>query len=76
MDWRSLTFAGERHEIHLRVIGPDSGAAARRLCAGLEEAEFNIQGVIVADISAAFSLDNGDAESVGITIEALTVAED
>jgi hypothetical protein len=76
IDWRSLTFTGERHQIDLRVPGPDSRAIVKRMCAGLEEAEFSIPGVIVADIAVAgtpsFSLDG----SISLTIEALTVSED
>ena len=48
IDWRSLTFSGERHLIELRVPGPDSRCVVDRMCAGLEEAEFSIPGVIVA----------------------------
>jgi hypothetical protein len=39
VDWRSLTFTGERHRIELRVPGADSRLLVRRMCAGLEEAE-------------------------------------
>ena len=76
VDWRSLTFTGERHELELRIAGPDSGIIADRMCAGLEDAEFSIPGVIVADIALAgppaFAADG----SATITIEALTVAAD
>jgi len=76
VDWRSLTFAGERHELDLRVPGPDSGAIVNRMCRGLEDAEFSIPGIIVADIAVvgapAAALDG----STSLTIEALTVSED
>ena len=75
VDWRSLTFTGERHEIDLRVPGPDSRSAVTRMCAGLEEAEFSIPGVIVADICVALTARAIDG-STQVTIEALTVAED
>ena len=42
VDWRSLTFNGERHLIDLRVIGPGSRTVVQRMCEGLEEAEFSL----------------------------------
>jgi hypothetical protein len=75
-DWRSLTFTGERHHIGLRVTGRDSGQAVARMCKGLEDAEFSIPGIIVADlclVGAPARTPRGDTELV---IEALTVSED
>jgi hypothetical protein len=76
VDWRSLTFSGERHELQLRMPGPDSRAIVDRMCEGLENAEFSIPGVIVADIAVVglpnFALDG----STSVTIEALTIGED
>jgi len=40
IDWQSLTFVGERHEMELRVPGPDAGAITERLTAGLADANF------------------------------------
>src|SRR4051812_13581541 len=54
-DWRSLTFEGERHQIALRVTGPDSLEASGRICSGLEDAEFSIPGMFVADIAVVGS---------------------
>jgi hypothetical protein len=51
VDWQSLTFTGERHHIALRVPGRDSAAVVQRLCSGLEDAEFSIPGLIVADVA-------------------------
>jgi hypothetical protein len=76
IDWRSLTFAGERHQIDLRVPGPDSRTIVERMCAGLEEAEFSIPGVIVADIALAGTPSRSLDGSISLTIEALTVSED
>lgn len=76
VDWRSLTFAGERHELCLRVPGPDSRSIVERMCDGLEDAEFSIPGVIVADIAVAGSPSRGLDGSTSLTIEALTVSED
>ena len=74
-DWNSLTFAGERHEISLRVPGPGAPDIVGLLLDGLEDAEFSIPGQIVADIALARPpLDVGDG-AIAIEIEALTVAE-
>ena len=39
IDWQSLTFMGERHEMELRVPGPNAVAIADRLTDGLGDAE-------------------------------------
>ena len=76
VDWRSLTFTGERHEFGLRVSGPDSPAAVGRMCDRLEDAEFSIPGVIVADIVVAGEPILAQDGSTSINIEALTVQTD
>ena len=76
IDWQSLTFTGERHLIRLRISGPDSRSVVERMCAGLEDAEFSIPGVIVADIGVAGTPNRALDGSVSLTIEALTVVED
>lgn len=74
-DWNSLTFAGERHEITLRIPGPNARTVAALLIEGLEDADFTIPGQIVADITLAkLPVDQRDG-SILIEIEALTVAE-
>lgn len=75
-DWRSLTFTGERHAIQLRVPGPDAGSVVARMCDGLEDVEFSIPGVIVADIGLAEAPSHALDGSVSVKIEALTVVED
>ena len=74
VDWRSLTFSGERHQIELRITPPDAPAIANRMCLGLEEAEFSIPGIIVANIGIAGAPSHGLDGSIGIAIEALTVS--
>ena len=74
-DWQSLTFAGERHEMQLRVTGPGSPEIAERILAGIEEAEFNIPGQIVADIALAGMPVRSNDGSISLRFEALTVAE-
>lgn len=76
VDWRSLTFACERHQLHLRIPAPDSRFILERMCAGLEDAEFSIPGVIVADIAVMGEPRNALDGSTTLTIEALTVAAD
>ena len=76
VDWRSLTFTGERHQIAFRVTGRDSAEVAERMCAGLEEAEFSIPGLIVADIATLGSARRAPDGATELMIEALTVSED
>lgn len=76
IDWQSLTFAGERHQICLRITGADSYEVAQRLCAGLEDAEFSIGGLFVADIGLAGSLSRSRGGGTELTIEALTILDD
>ena len=74
-DWRSLTFAGERHRIDLRVPGPGAAAVAKKLTHDLGEAEFAIPGQIVADIAVEGTMIEHPDGSISLTIEALTVEE-
>jgi hypothetical protein len=75
VDWQSLTFIGERHEMELRLPGPNALQLVSKLVDGLAEAEFSIPGQIVADIGLDRPpLDNRDG-SITLLIEALTIAE-
>ena len=74
-DWQSLTFIGERHEMKLRVPGPDAHGLAERLTAGLADAEFSIPGQIVADIGLERPPSHHRDGSVSLHIEALTISE-
>ena len=74
-DWHSLTFIGERHEMELRLPGPDAAAIADRVTAGLAEAEFAIPGQIVADVALAKPPLHGPNGSIELHIEALTIVE-
>lgn len=76
VDWRSLVFSGERHQLELSVPGPDSRLVAERMCRGLEQAEFSIPGVIVADIAVMGTERRALDGSTVVTIEALTISED
>ena len=76
VDWRSLTFTGERHQIHLRVPGPRSREVVERMCLGLEDAEFCIPGHFVADIAVLGMPTRTLDGSTTLSIEALTIAAD
>jgi hypothetical protein len=76
VDWQSLTFTGERHVIELIVTRPNSQEVVARMCERLEEAEFSIPGIVVADIAIADAPSCGLNAETTVTIEALTVAAD
>ena len=73
--WQSLTFIGERHEIQLRIPGAASGSIAERLCARLDDAEFDIPGQIVAEIAVRGGPRRQPDGAVLLDIEALTIEE-
>jgi len=73
-DWQSLTFMGERHEMELRVPGPDAEALVDRLTSRLAEDEFAIPGQIVADIGLERPPSRNPDGSFTLNIEALTIA--
>jgi len=75
-DWQSLTFTGERHHMTLTIRGLDSASAVERMCAGLEDAEFSIPGLLVADIGLVGRPRRMSDGSIEIIVEALTVAAD
>ena len=74
-DWRSLTFNGERHELHLRITGSDCSSVVERMCDGLEDEEFSISGAIVADIAVVRSESAPDGSTSSV-LEALTIEAD
>lgn len=74
-DWQSLTFIGERHEIELRVPGPDATDLVGRLVVGLADAEFSVPGHIVADIGLERPPIANQDGSISLHLEALTVVE-
>jgi hypothetical protein len=76
IDWRSLTFNGERHQFQLRIPGPGSPEIAARMCSGLGDVEFNIPGVIVADIGLLGEPAAWSDGATCLTVEALTVSDD
>jgi hypothetical protein len=75
IDWQSLTFMGERHEMELRVPAPNARMLVDRLTAGLADAEFAIPGQIVADIALKGPPSPNSDGSISLHIEALTIVE-
>jgi hypothetical protein len=75
-DWRSLTFDGQRHRIALRIIGDHSTTVAQRMIDRIEDVEFVIPGVIVADVHVAEPPSGERDGSTSLVIEALTIAAD
>lgn len=75
-DWQSLTFTGERHHLSLRVTGVDSSEVVERMCAGLDDAEFSIPGILVADIAIVGSPRSASDGATELVVEALTISED
>lgn len=75
VDWQSLTLTGERHQIELRVPGPRSREVLERMCRGLEDAEFSIPGIIVADVAVVGEPKAGLDGATSVLIEALTIGE-
>lgn len=76
VDWRSLTFDGERHEIAMRFTGPEAAREAERMLEGLDEHEFVLAGTIVADITVVGRCVGLDDASVSVALEALTICSD
>lgn len=71
--WHSLTFDGERHHFALHIIGANADAHAARMAHRLEEAEFAIPGILVADIIISDGPKILFDGSATLAIEALTV---
>ncbi len=76
VDWRSLTFDGERHEIALRFTGPAAAREALAMVEDIEDHEFALPRTIVADIAVTGRCVGLDDGSVSVAIEALTICSD
>lgn len=74
VDWQSLTFTGERHELLLRFIGSDARAGLARLRNDLSDTEWVMRSHVVADIVIVGERSNTDG-SIEVEIEALTLAD-
>jgi len=58
------------------VAGSDSASGVGRMLDGIEDAEFSIPGMIVADIAVLGEPERALDGSTSVTIEALTVSDD
>ena len=75
VEWQSLTFVGERHQLQLRIVGAEAAAIAARMTSGIKDAEFAISGHIVADVACEGEPQPASDGSVTLRIEALTIEE-
>lgn len=74
VDWQSLTFIGERHEISLCILGPDAASALSLLREGLSDVEWTMRGHVVADIAILDERDGSDGALL-VDLEALTLSD-
>jgi hypothetical protein len=73
--WASVTFSGARHRVALILEGEAAAAAADTFLAGMEDAEFDLPGHILADIALAGLERRDEGNCVRLTLEALTVED-
>lgn len=71
--WASVTFSGARHRIAFSLDGDGAGEAADAFLGTLGDAEFDLRGHILADMSLAGE-ERGEGK-VRISLEALTVED-
>lgn len=74
VDWQSLTFTGERHEISLRIAPPEAQPAVALLRDGLADAEFGLRGHVVADLLIVAERVEPDGAML-VDLEALTLSD-
>ena len=74
-DWQSLTFVGERHEMKLRILGPDAEITYAALTGDLSEAEFPLTGHVLADVAVFGAPTRGTDGSISFAVEALTIED-
>jgi hypothetical protein len=75
VEWQSLTFVGERHQLALRIAGPDAAAIAARIADRLGDAEITISGHVVADVACEGEPQLASDGSITLRIEALTIED-
>jgi hypothetical protein len=73
--WVSATFSGVRHELTFRVEGEGAQDQVDLFLNGLDEAEFDLDGHILADISLISRTVDPERLRVRISLEALTLEE-
>ena len=75
-DWRSLTFDGQRHRCRMIADDTQRDPVAQRMIDRIEDVEFVIPGVIVADVHVAEPPSGERDGSTSLVIEALTISAD
>jgi hypothetical protein len=73
--WASVTFSGARHRIAFSLEGPAAAAAADAFLKQMAEAEFDLNGHVLADIALAGEDRSASGDRVQVRIEALTVED-
>lgn len=74
-DWHSLTFVGERHEMHFRIPGPNADEIFSRMTGDLTDSDFSIPKQIVADVVVYGQPTRERDGAISFGIEALTIEE-
>lgn len=74
-DWASGTFEGARHQLTLRLDGPDARAAASRFLRGLDDWEVLMRGQFLADL-IFLAEERWDDGTICLHVEALTIRAD
>jgi len=71
--WTSITFAGERHALHLTIEGARAGEAANALLAVFAAAELTLPGHVLVDIGAVSDERDEEGTRAILDLEAVTV---
>jgi len=74
--WASVTFSGARHSVAFTLEGEGAADAADAFVAAMADAEFDLRGHILADMTLAGQERSPGGERVQLRIEALTVEDD
>jgi len=74
--WASVTFTGARHKVAFSLEGEGAARAADGFAAQLADAEFDLDGHIIADIALVGEERSPAGDRVKVRIEALTVEDD
>lgn len=73
--WASVTFSGARHKLAFSLVGEGAAAAADAFAAGLGEADFALDGHILADVALVGEERSASGDLVRLSLEALTVED-
>lgn len=73
--WASVTFSGARHRVTFCLEGAVAGSAADAFVTQMSEAEFDLDGHILADIALLGADRSPSGDRVQLRLEALTVED-